>query len=123
MKIFCDANIGSIIASALVEAGHDVVRAVHVTPDAPDRVILAYAVAEQRLLITCDSDFGDLIFFRGHAPPIGVVYVRFEPQDVRDVVPRLIAVLATDDANDHMTVIDEIHIRRRPFPEKSEDHG
>src|SRR5215208_2685901 len=42
----------------------------------PDREILRLAHAEQRILITNDRDFGDLVFRQGmsHA---GVIYLRF----------------------------------------------
>lgn len=123
MRLLCDANIGSIIACAATMAGHDVARAIYAVPSAPDEQVLAFAVAERRVLITCDHDFGDLIFFKGHAAPPAVIYIRFEPEDVREIVPRLLPLLEIEALRDHMTVLDERQVRRRPFPTRSIDNG
>ncbi|HEV2748702.1 MAG TPA: DUF5615 family PIN-like protein [Allosphingosinicella sp.] len=119
MKLICYANIGSRIARALAAEGHDVVRAIHVTPDADDREVLAYAVANARVLVTCDRDFGELIFQRGAPPPPAIIYVRFEPEDVADIIPRIIRLLDFDRLNGHMTVVGDEHDRRTPFPQQS----
>ena len=120
--MLCDANVGSTIAAAIADAGHDVVRAVDRLPHAADDAILAFAVSDERVLVTCDHDFGDLIFFRRHLPPPAVIFIRFEPEDVRDIVPRLLPLLDFDALRDHMTVMDDLLVRRRPFPARSE-HG
>jgi predicted nuclease of predicted toxin-antitoxin system len=123
LKFLCDHNIGSIIARALQAQGHDVERAVQVTPHADDLVVMAYAVAQKRVLITCDSDFGEHVFLRGAEPPPAIIYIRFEPQDVHDIVPRLVAVLDFDSLQGHMTVIGEHRDRRTPFPKRNDKHG
>ncbi|MBI5178727.1 MAG: DUF5615 family PIN-like protein [Nitrospinae bacterium] len=51
----------------LREQGHDVVETKERGADPGDRVILEWAVAEQRVLITMDKDFGELVFSRGSA--------------------------------------------------------
>jgi predicted nuclease of predicted toxin-antitoxin system len=69
LRLICDANIGTRLVDAFAAARHDVVRSIRaLTPTASDEAILAYAVAEQRVLITCDSDFGELIFLKGQLP-------------------------------------------------------
>ena len=123
LRLLCDANVGSIIARAVAMAGHDVARAIYVVPNAPEEQVLRFAVAEERVLITCDHDFGDLIFFKGHRAPPAVIYILFEPEDVRQIVPRLIPLLEIDDLRDHMTVLDTRQIRRRPSPKRNNDHG
>jgi predicted nuclease of predicted toxin-antitoxin system len=123
LRLVCDANIGSIIANALTAAGHDVVRATTVAPHAADTVILSLAVNDDRILITCDRDFGELVFLHGLPPPSAIIYIRFEPQNVGDIVPRLISVLDSGGLEGHITVIDTAHNRRTPFPAKSNDNG
>ncbi len=119
MRLLCDANVGSIIARALADEGYDVVRAIHVAPHAPDDVVLQYAVDEDRVLVTCDRDFGELIFKHRAVAPPGIIYIRFEPDDVEEIVPRLLAVLDFDALKGHMTVIGDDNIRRTVFPAKS----
>ncbi|HEX5183252.1 MAG TPA: DUF5615 family PIN-like protein [Allosphingosinicella sp.] len=119
MKFLLDANVGSTIAQALVAAGHDVVRAALAFPDASDSSILATAVAEDRILITADRDFGRLVFQHGAEQPPAIVYIRFEPDEVADVVPRLLPLLDDPDLKGHLTVVGHENTRRRPFPAKS----
>lgn len=122
MKFLLDVNVGTRIARALGELGHDVVRVVLDSPRAADTAILARAVLEKRVLISCDSDFTDLIYLDGAEPPPAMIYIRLEPEDVREVVDRLIPLLDFELLGDHMTVIGPVHTRRRPFPRKAEDN-
>jgi len=84
---------------------------------------MAYAVANDRVLVTCDSDFGELVFLEGQKPPPAIIYIRFEPEDVADIVPRLLPLLDFTMLRGHMTVIGDRRDRRTPFPTKSNDHG
>jgi predicted nuclease of predicted toxin-antitoxin system len=119
LKLICDANIGRRIALALAAEGHDVVRSTAVVPDGSDLEVLAYAVGADRVLITCDRDFGELVFRYRATPPPAIVYVRFEPEDVLDIIPRLLRLLDFDRLKGHMAVLGAEHDRHTPFPEKS----
>ena len=46
----------------LLSDGHDVVSALEVDPRASDAELLEFARANQRVLITEDKDFGELVF-------------------------------------------------------------
>jgi len=64
-----EAHIGVFLVSIGLDAtrvGRDY------PPGLPDEEVLATAVAERRILITNDRDFGDLIF-RQHHPHAGVI--------------------------------------------------
>ena len=104
---------------ALAKAGHDVLRANDILPDSDDRPILAFAAAERRVLITCDRDFGELVFKHRAATPPAIIYVRFEPDTVEEIVPRIIEILDFDRLEDHMTVIGGEGNRRTIFPGKT----
>jgi len=41
--------------------------------------VLEWAVCEDRIILTFDRDYGDLLFKRRLAPPAGVIYLRFDP--------------------------------------------
>lgn len=51
----------------LTDLGHDVLSGVEVDPRAADEVLLTLANQEQRVLVTEDKDFGELVFVR-HLP-------------------------------------------------------
>ena len=48
----------------LTEGGHDVLSALESNPRATDEELLALATDEQRIIITEDKDFGELVFVR-----------------------------------------------------------
>jgi predicted nuclease of predicted toxin-antitoxin system len=79
---------------------------------------MAFAVAEQRILITCDSDFGELIFLKLQNPPPAAIYVQFEPEDVSDIIPRVLNIIDSPNANiaGSMVVIGDSTNRMTPFP-------
>ena len=119
MRGLCDANIGSRLAALLAAAGHDVVRSIHqLSPSAPDREVLALAVSDARILLTCDADFGELVFLSGAEPPPAIVYVRFEPDEVEEIAPRVLAVLDQPDLEGHIAVIGRSTDRMTEFPER-----
>ena len=76
MRFLLDESAEFRIAGFLREAGHDVMAIAHDYPfGLPDHQVLALAVAERRILITNDRDFGELIV-RQHLPHCGVIFLR-----------------------------------------------
>ena len=76
------------------------------------------ARAQDRVLITFDSDFGDLIYRDGHSPPPGVVFFRTRPsypEEPADLLLRAIEVTELDLVG-KFTVIHRDHIRQRDLP-------
>lgn len=62
MKFLIDRCAGKMIADWLRAEGHDVVEARERGADPGDRVLLEWATAESRVVITIDTDFGQLVF-------------------------------------------------------------
>jgi predicted nuclease of predicted toxin-antitoxin system len=62
--------------------GHDVVESRERGPDPGDRVLLEWARAEDRILVTMDKDFGAFIFI-DKAPHCGVIRLPDVPADRR----------------------------------------
>ena len=50
--------------AVLVDSGHDVLSALERDPRAADEELLTLALEEQRILVTEDKDFGELVFVR-----------------------------------------------------------
>ena len=62
MKFLIDRCAGRLLADWLRTQGHDVVESRELGPDPGDRALLDWAVKEARILITIDTDFGELIY-------------------------------------------------------------
>ncbi|TVQ94202.1 MAG: hypothetical protein EA397_02620 [Deltaproteobacteria bacterium] len=75
MIVLADENVHQGIALRLLGAGHDVVRIGELSPSITDDEVLELAVARRALLITNDTDFGELVFMRG-ARHAGVLLLR-----------------------------------------------
>jgi len=72
MKFLVDRCAGVKLAQWLRTRGHDVLYAGERDTDPGDEELLAQAVAENRVLVTLDKDFGVLVFAQG-APHRGLV--------------------------------------------------
>jgi predicted nuclease of predicted toxin-antitoxin system len=72
MRFLIDRCAGRIIADWLRSQGHDVVETRERGPDPGDRVLLEWAAQESRILITIDTDFGQLVFLEGQ-PHSGLI--------------------------------------------------
>ena len=68
MKFLIDRCAGGRLAHWLRSQGYDTVEARERGPDPGDRVLLEWAAEEGRILVTIDTDFGELVFVRsaGH---------------------------------------------------------
>lgn len=76
MKFLLDVCTASrSLHTLLVDLGHDVVSARDGFSRATDEALLAMAAKEQRVLITEDKDFGELIFVRRLPHPCVVRFV------------------------------------------------
>lgn len=86
-------------------------------PGLSDEDILALAGRRQRVLITYDTDFGDLIFNRGVPARAGVILLRITGS-IESHTARLLEVLG--DGEDWMTLFASIgdeRVRHRRLPE------
>ena len=76
MKLLLDQSTDSRLLTHLKHLGHDVKRiGSHYPPGLPDQAVLTLAQQKQRILITDDRDFGELVF-RLKRPHAGVIFLR-----------------------------------------------
>lgn len=78
MRFLVDRCAGRRLAEWLRSNGHDVVEAQSLDPDPGDRALLELADSENRVFVTMDKDFGELIYLRrvSHAGLIRLPDVR-----------------------------------------------
>jgi predicted nuclease of predicted toxin-antitoxin system len=93
MRLVIDECTGPSVARWLRGLGHDVVSVYDEAPQLPDVDILAFAVRENRIVITNDKDFGELVF-RDQRPHRGVVLLRLSHDAVSDKITALERFLA-----------------------------
>ncbi len=76
MRFLLDQSTDRRLLHWLRQHGHDAtVIAVDYPPSLPDTEVLTLAHGEQRILITEDRDFGELVFRQNQAH-MGIVYLR-----------------------------------------------
>jgi predicted nuclease of predicted toxin-antitoxin system len=66
MRVLVDVSAGPGVAAELNLLGHDVAEVANRDPRMDDTDVLAWSVAEDRVVVTIDTDFGELVFHHGH---------------------------------------------------------
>ena len=116
MRWLADECVSARLVALLRGAAHDVAYMVEVVPGAPDIDLLERAMQENRLLLTDDKDFGELVF-RGRRTVPGLVLMRIDSDDPRLRWPRLDAAIRRfgDSLFGRYTVIEQTRFRYRPL--------
>lgn len=77
MKILIDVSTGDAVAIEVKSLGHDVQSVRDVNPKMADQDILDWAVRDERIVITMDKDFGELVY-RSRRQHAGILLLRLE---------------------------------------------
>jgi predicted nuclease of predicted toxin-antitoxin system len=116
MRLCANENIPADGVVALRSQGHDVLWIREAIPGATDVQVIERAMVEQRLLLTFDKDFGELVFRRGKKAAAGIVLFRISQPSGTAVAETIARVLASrDDWEGHFSVVDDRTVRMRPF--------
>lgn len=75
-KFLANENVPGEVVEAAREAGHDLAWIAESSPGADDDGILATALADDRVLLTFDKDFGEMAFWQGKTATCGVLLLR-----------------------------------------------
>lgn len=116
MRILTDENVPRSVLTWLRATGHDATSASELGIGTPDTRWLAFAESEQRLILTSDKDFGDLVF-RDRLTTFGIILLRLDDVAVPGWVTRLQEVWSVVEANPSGCFIvvtpHRVRIRRR----------
>lgn len=82
MRFLVDRCAGRRVAESLRESGHDVLEVRTLGRDPGDRAVLELAMSQDRVLITVDTDFGELIYLHD-IPHAGLVRLPDVPAEQR----------------------------------------
>ncbi len=119
MRFLVDEALSPRVARLLTEAGHEAIHA----SDAgllgrTDAEVLAAAAADRRVVVTVDTDFGELLAV-GAQPAASVILIRRAPHWPADQAALVLAAL--DDAGEDLVagavvVVTPTRARVRRFP-------
>lgn len=123
MRLLLDVHIGLALTRACEDRGYDVLRAGAAYHDWPDERLLALARSDDRVLVTEDGDFTDLVFIHGRPPPPGILYLRAPARELASLNHAVLQVLEFGRFRNHIAVITPTGIRYRTLPGMSIDHG
>ncbi len=114
LKFLIDESSGRKLVLFLSEKGYDVKHVGDIMPSASDKEVLNFAEKENRILITNDKDFGELVF-RLNRPSSGVILLRLKKDSIENKSRCLSQVLKkfSDKISKSFVVVTERNIRIR----------
>lgn len=115
MRFIVDECTGSTVARWLRAQGHDILSVYDEARGIDDDEVLRRAVAEERIVVTNDKDFGEQIFRLGREH-CGVVLLRLDDERATRKIAALERLLAehADVLRGRFTVVTERSIRIIP---------
>ncbi len=119
MKLLLDESVEYRLAGFLAELGHDVTAIAVDYPSAlKDTEVLTIARDENRIVVTNDKDFGELVFRRRLAHS-GVILLRIKDDlmEVKQAALRQALEISPDQLR-NIVVISDRGIRIRPAPSR-----
>lgn len=117
MNLLANENFPKASVIALREYGYNVLSIGEDNPSITDHEVVAIAIQEERLILTFDRDYGELVFKKGLKPPKGVIYLRIEdftPAEPADIIHKLIQSKKFS-FEQHLTVVDNNFVRQRKY--------
>jgi predicted nuclease of predicted toxin-antitoxin system len=118
--LLVDANLSPRIAARLVDAAHDAIHVAEVRLlSASDTEITAYAAAENRIVVTSDSDFGSILARSGERFP-SVVLLRHHndatPDHQLELIENALSAAADELGKGAIVTISRGRLRARRLP-------
>lgn len=93
MTFMADENFPRPALTALRNAGWEVFSVAEECPGISDEDVAAVCSQSERVLLTFDKDFGELVFHRRLPAGSGVVLFRFTPESADEVADAAMALL------------------------------
>jgi predicted nuclease of predicted toxin-antitoxin system len=120
VRFLLDQNISPLVAEPLGRAGHDVVHARDLDLSrAPDEVVLSAAAEDRRVLVSSDTDFGELLARADLSAPSLLLLRRQTQRRAADLAALILLNLdavASDLERGAVVVFDGDRLRIRRLP-------
>ena len=116
-KLLLNENVPLAAYESLESNGVDVKRVGREIPGGTDLEVIDLAVADGRVLVTCDKDFGQLVFKEVRSDVKGVILLRFKPRTPSIFGPKILNLLREygNEILGSFVVVEESRIRIRPL--------
>ena len=117
MKLLANENFPMPAILLLRKLGYDITSIGEDYPGITDEQVMNIAQREERIIITFDRDYGELIYKHNYKPPKGVVYLRldkYEPAEPGVIVHKLFDEYKID-TEGTLTVFDGLMVRQRKY--------
>jgi len=99
------------VVNALTEKGVDIVSTRTIATAIRDEAVLKAANSRERVLVTFDADFGELIF-KQRIKSHGIILLRFAPKSSEQVINAISHLLKTQhQIENHFIIVEEKRVR------------
>lgn len=116
MRFLANENFPDPSIVLLRAYGHDVRSIRKESPGASDPQVIAMAKADNRIILTFDKDYGELIFKHGMEAPPAVVFLRYRGRDPKAAAVLVHALIADGTSIERrFTIVEEGSLRQRIY--------
>jgi predicted nuclease of predicted toxin-antitoxin system len=117
MQFLADENIPLLSVKLLRSAGIDITCVSEISPGISDLEVLNISENQNRLLLTFDLDFGEMIFKDKIKVTKGIVLFRLIPSSPLEIGNILLSLIKSDAVKlpGYLTVVERDFIRQRPL--------
>ena len=118
MRFLANENFPLLSVRLLRQADLEVASVTEDSPGIEDSEVLDRAADEERVILTFDRDYGELIYRLRLRSPRGVIYLRFRPHTPEEPASILLNLLQTEGLQfeERFTVVERDRIPQRPLP-------
>lgn len=115
MRLLADENFPLKTFHIFKDNGYDIEHIRFIKPSSPDTYVMEYAISQNQIVLTFDSDFGTLVFQKGYKP-LGIVFYRLTEFDATEPFQIFTTIINNGFLlENNFTVIEKDGIRQRPI--------
>ncbi|WP_394993674.1 DUF5615 family PIN-like protein [Emticicia sp.] len=115
MRLLADENFPIKTFQIFKDNGYDIEHIRFIKPSSPDTFVMEYAIFQNQIILTFDSDFGTLVFQKNYRP-LGIVFYRLIEFDANQPFQIFKTILNNGFLlENNFTVIEKDGIRQRPI--------
>jgi predicted nuclease of predicted toxin-antitoxin system len=117
VKLLANENFPEAGVLLLRNLGYDIISIGTDYPGVTDEYVMGIAETQQRIILTFDKDYGELIYKHNYKPSKGIIFLRldkFEPDEPGVIVNKLFQEHRIE-TDSRLTVFDGIMVRQRKY--------